>query len=235
MIVRTESDLRQAMQLDTETEHIEFKEAKADYDFEKLAAYCCALANEGGGSMVLGVTDVRPRRIVGSQAFTNLDRTKAGLFARLRWRVDAEEIATLEGRVLSFVVPGRPSGRPIHHGGRYLMRVGSSLHDMSPERLSTIITERTTDYSAELVSGADASAFDAAAVEEFRARWRRKSGNGDIAQWSAQEMLENAELTVDGEPTYAGLILLGTRKAVSRHLAQAEVIFEYRSFEASTP
>ena len=47
------------------------------------------------------------------------------------------------------------------------------------------------------------------------------------------ELLENAELTIDGKPTYAGLILLGSQKGLSRHLAQAEVVFEYRSTEAS--
>ena len=66
MIVGTEADLRQAMQLDSETEHVEFKEAKTKFHFEELADYCCALANEGGGSMVLGITDAKPRRIVGT-------------------------------------------------------------------------------------------------------------------------------------------------------------------------
>ena len=60
-----------------EDEHLEFKEAKNRYDFEELVKYCVALANEGGGTMILGVTDKRPRRIVGSQAFTDLERTKA--------------------------------------------------------------------------------------------------------------------------------------------------------------
>jgi len=32
-------------------------EAKSDFNFDKLAKYCCALANEGGGQLVLGVTD----------------------------------------------------------------------------------------------------------------------------------------------------------------------------------
>jgi predicted HTH transcriptional regulator len=81
MIVRTEADLRQAMQLDSETEHIEFKQAKNNFHFEDLAEYCCALANEGGGSIILGVTDVRPRRIVGTSAFDPPDRTKIGLTA----------------------------------------------------------------------------------------------------------------------------------------------------------
>jgi predicted HTH transcriptional regulator len=41
----------------------EFKEAKNNFHFEKLAKCCCALANAGGGKMILGVTDRRPRRI----------------------------------------------------------------------------------------------------------------------------------------------------------------------------
>jgi len=49
-----------------EGEHCEFKEAKSRYDFEKLVKYCAALANEGGGNFVLGVTDKRPRRVVGT-------------------------------------------------------------------------------------------------------------------------------------------------------------------------
>ena len=229
MIVRNEHDLLQALTLDTETEHVEFKEAKKGYDFEKLADYCCTLANEGGGTLILGVSDALPRQVVGTAAFDNLDRTKAGLFQRLRWRIDVEVIMTANKRVLAFLVPGRPTGRPIHHGGRYLMRVGSSLTDMTPERLSAIIHESTVDFSAELIAGADAAVFDAAAVAAFRARWQRKSGLSDIGQWSDGELLENAELTVEGEPTYAGLILLGTAKAVARHLAHAEVVFEYRS------
>ena len=66
-----------------EDEHLEFKEAKNNFHFESLVKYCAALANEGGGSIVLGVTDAHPRKVVGSQAFTNLERTKAGLIDRI--------------------------------------------------------------------------------------------------------------------------------------------------------
>ena len=63
-----------------EHEHLEFKEAKQQYDTTKLLRYCVALANEGGGYMVLGVSDKPPRRVVGSQAFaalTDLNKIKA--------------------------------------------------------------------------------------------------------------------------------------------------------------
>ena len=53
-----------------EDEHLEFKEAKTRFDFETLVKYCVALANEGGGRVILGVTDKQPRTVVGSQAFS---------------------------------------------------------------------------------------------------------------------------------------------------------------------
>lgn len=40
-----------------EDEHLEFKEAKQQIDFRKLAKYCTALANEGLGRLILGATD----------------------------------------------------------------------------------------------------------------------------------------------------------------------------------
>ena len=48
-------------------------------------------------------------------------------------------------------------------------------------------------------------------------------------------MLADAELAFDGRLTFAALVLFGTRAALGRRLAQAEVIFEYRSSEASGP
>ena len=235
MIVRTEAELRQAMLLQSESEHLEFKEAKSDYDFDKLADYCCALGNEGGGSIILGVTDKMPRRIVGTAAFSNLDRTKKGLFDRLHVRIETAVIKASEGRVLVFIVPSRPQGLPLHVNGRYLMRVGSSLTAMNPQQLATILREGTSDFSAEPVAGTTINLLDGDAIAEFRNRWQKKSGNSGIARWNDAKVLANAELTIDGVPTYASLILFGTDKAVGRHLAQAEAVFEYRSSKASLP
>ena len=41
----------------TETQNLEFKQAKNQYDNEKLYKYCVAIANEGGGLLILGVKD----------------------------------------------------------------------------------------------------------------------------------------------------------------------------------
>lgn len=59
-----------------EDEHLEFKEAKISFGFDKLCQYCAAIANEGGGHLCLGVSDRHPRRVVGTQAFQNPQAVK---------------------------------------------------------------------------------------------------------------------------------------------------------------
>lgn len=100
--------------LSNENERCEFKEAKTAYSQEKLIEYCVALANELGGKLIFGVSDVKPRRVVGSNAFRNLEDVKHRLLDVLRIRVNAEEILHPDGRVVIFSVPSRPIGMPIH-------------------------------------------------------------------------------------------------------------------------
>jgi len=216
-----------------EDEHLEFKEGKQNYHFEKLVKYCAALANEGGGRMILGVADPRPRRVVGSQAFTNLERTKAGLVERLRLRVEADALEHPDGRVVVFSVPSRPIGFPIAYQGAYWMRAGEDLVPMTPDQLKRIFGEGGPDFSAELCRGATLADLAPAAIQRFREKWVRKSRNRALAEMSDEQLLSDAELLVDGVATYAALVLFGTRRALGRHLAQAEVIFEYRSSAAS--
>lgn len=124
-----------------ENEHLEFKEAKSSFEFEELVNYSVALANEGGGRMVLGVANKQPRKVVGSQAFQDLERTKLGLMERLHLRVDAEALQLPEGRVVVFQVPPRPIGMPIQYKGAYWMRSGESLVPMTPDQLKRIFEE----------------------------------------------------------------------------------------------
>lgn len=116
----------------------EFKEASQNYHFEKLVDYCVALANEGGGKMILGVTDRRPRRVVGTAAFAEPGRTEGGLFERLRHRVPVEELYTSDGlRVVIVHVPARLPGTAWHHNGRYLKRAGEDLVPLGDAELKS--------------------------------------------------------------------------------------------------
>ncbi|MCC6908124.1 MAG: putative DNA binding domain-containing protein [Phycisphaerales bacterium] len=212
-----------------EDEHLEFKEAKNNFHFDKLVKYCAALANEGGGSIVLGVTDKRPRRVVGSNVFNDLERTKAGLIERLRLRIDAQELAHADGRVVVFTAPSRPIGVPIAVEGAYWMRAGEDLAPMTPDMLRRIFDEAGLDFSAEVCREATLADLDPAAITAFRTRWGRHSGSKGLAKRPVEALLQDAELILPAGITYAALILLGTRAALGRFLAQAEVIFEYRA------
>lgn len=129
-----------------EDEHLEFKEAKQQYDTTKLLRYCVALANEGGGHLVLGVSDKRPRQVVGTQAFQNRGEITARILDALRMRVDVQELEHPNGRVLVFAVPPRPAGTPLHHEGAYLMRAGEELVPMSSDQLKRIFAEGGPDW-----------------------------------------------------------------------------------------
>ena len=52
----TIEELEQWMQAPTESEGLEFKAARSGYDGGKLLDYCVAIANEGRGKFILGVT-----------------------------------------------------------------------------------------------------------------------------------------------------------------------------------
>ncbi|HJU82856.1 MAG TPA: ATP-binding protein [Holophagaceae bacterium] len=132
-----------------ETEHLEFKEARNLYDRDNLMKYCVAIANEGGGKLILGVSDSPPRQIVGSAAFPNTGDIAFQILTKLRFRVDVEELQHPEGRVLVFHIPPRPLGTAYTYEGAYLMRSGESLVAMSEDRLRQIFNEGQPDWLSE--------------------------------------------------------------------------------------
>ena len=103
----------------SETEHLEFKEAKAQFDFDRLLQYCVAIANEGAGVLLLGIANKPPRPVVGSNAYLNVTKTAEDLFQRLHFRVDVEEVQHPDGRVVVFHIPSRPLGHPHQVDGAY--------------------------------------------------------------------------------------------------------------------
>jgi ATP-dependent DNA helicase RecG len=234
-MIQNIADLRAAMRR-RENEHLEFKAARTRFDFENLCQYCAALANEGGGEIVLGVTDNRPRTIVGTDAFRNLEDTKLRLLNNLRLRIDALELSEKPSpRAVVFRAPSRPIGYPIRYKDVYWMRAGGSLIAMTPEKLQAIFAESGPDYSAEICPGVTLRDLNPEGISTFRSLWQSRSRSAELSKLSDAAVLERAELLVNRKVTYAALILLGFPSAIGRHLAQAEVVFEYRSNEASIP
>jgi ATP-dependent DNA helicase RecG len=141
--------LNRWIQATREDERLEFKEAKNTFDPIRLFKYCVALANEGGGKLILGVTDKPPRVVVGTRAFSNTADIQGRILDKLRFRVDVEEIQHPSGRVLVFHVPPRPIGTAYQFDGAYLMRSGEELVSMTEDRLRAIFGEGKPDWLSE--------------------------------------------------------------------------------------
>lgn len=223
-----------------EDERLEFKEARRQFDFDDLSKYMVALANEGGGHLVMGVTDKRPRKVVGTAAFNDYRNRQQQLTQNLQLRVQATELPHPDGRVLVWSVPGRHLGVPLQHKGTYWMRSGESLRGMTPDELRRIFEETAPDFSAEICAGATMAALDPAYLARFRELWARKEFRAEqdaeravqkeqrILALSDEETLSSCSLADERGLTYAALILFATPAALTRFLSQAEVIFEYR-------
>ncbi len=133
----------------SENQRLEFKEAKNQLNNKDLYAYCVAIANEGGGFLVLGIADKPPRAVVGTRAFNNPVAMAEKLFEIIGFRVDIEEVAHPDGRVLVFHIPSRPKGTAYHLDGAYLMRSGGRLVAMTEDQLRRIFAEGQPDWLEE--------------------------------------------------------------------------------------
>jgi ATP-dependent DNA helicase RecG len=218
-----------------EGENYQFKEWKNKDDLKEAVKICCALANCGGGKLILGVTDKRPRKIVGSTAFPQPERTRSDLMSKLRIRVDFNIYNHENKRVLVFDVASRSIGLPVQTDGGAWCYQGDSLVLMPEEIRRTIYAESGHDFSGEICNGLTLNNLDPNAIEIFRDKWTEYSGNKRIATLSAEQLLRDAEVVSDKGVTYAALILFGKHEPLLEYLPTAEVVFEYRPTEASGP
>jgi ATP-dependent DNA helicase RecG len=139
--VTTIAELEALVARPRENQNLEFKEAKDTFATPKIYRYCVAIANEGGGKLILGVTNGLPRQIVGTAAIPDTDHTASQIFNKLRFRVDVEALDHTDGRVVIFHIPSRPRGTAYQYEGAFLMRSTEETVSMSEDRLRKIFDE----------------------------------------------------------------------------------------------
>jgi ATP-dependent DNA helicase RecG len=218
-----------------EGEQFQFKEAKSRFDFNEAARCCCALANCGGGKLIFGISDKRPRQVVGSKAFDQPERTRKGLIDKLRVMVDFQLYEHEGKRILVFDVASRPIGLPVQVDGVAWWYEGDSLITLPENIRRRIYEEISFDFSSSICAEARLSDLDNTAIEAFRTKWLEKSNNKRIKNLSTEQLLRDCEAITDEGVTYAALVLFGKRASLGKLLPQAEIIFEYRSSYASGP
>jgi ATP-dependent DNA helicase RecG len=106
---------------------------------------------------------------------------------------------------------------------------------MTADMLRRIFDENRPDFTAEICEGATVEDLDPLAIEDFRRRWYARTRNPAILTLPSMQLLQDAELVVEGGITYAALVLLGRSRALSQYLAASEIVFEYRLNEAPGP
>lgn len=142
----TLEELEQIMSAPRETESLEFKSARTGFHGDRLMDYCVGICNDGGGRLILGVTNDLPREVVGTTAINDTQEMQKKILDKLHFEVKIEEIKHPNGRVLICHIPTRPPGTAVHHDGRYWMRSGEELRPMSPDRLRQIFEEGKPDW-----------------------------------------------------------------------------------------
>lgn len=237
-IEELEYELERLRVLTAETEVVEFKEAKRNFDFTKLGKYFSALSNEANlkgkpfAWLVFGIENKR-HNIVDSQfrpLRKDLDSIKGEIASKTTNRITFIEIFELqkpEGRVIMFQIPSAPKGFPIAFDGHYYGRDSEELVPLNLEEIERIRAQATTeDWSAAIVPHATMEDLDEIAISVARVNFKNKFPEKakDLDTWDDTTFLNKAKVTIKGKITRTAIILLG--KDESEHFinpAEAKV------------
>lgn len=244
--------LRELSLLKESEDHIEFKEAKHNFNWDGgahkdpkerrhcILGYVAALANEKGGKLVFGMKDHRPHEVVGSTFEQgNLGALEDAIYEKMQIRVPITEEfepskdAPNRKRVIIFNVPSRPIGKMLKFEGVPLMRTGESLREMSDAEMYKILSEQEPDFSAKPCEGLTMDDLDTEAIKVMKQRYAEKNDNAGFEGIPDEQALKDLDLLVEGKLNYAALVLLGKTKAIRKYMPQNNVVIEYRNDPAS--
>ena len=238
--------LKQLQLLRESEDHVEFKEAKRDFNFNGgshadpkkrrhcVLGYVAALANEGGGRMVFGMADQYPHQVVGSSfGLGKTGAMEAEIYKHLGIRVHIDEEYDDDKRVMIINIPSRPIGRILMYEGVGLMRAGEELREMSQDEMFAILSENEPDFSEKICDGLSIDDLDPEAIKELKDHYAVKNNNPAFKTLSTEQVLNDLNLMRRGGLTYAALILLGKSEAIRQYLPNNNVVIEYRRYPAS--
>lgn len=230
-------------------DRVEFKEARTNFPWNGgshteqkdrrkcYLGYIVALANEGGGHLVLGMADKVPHTVVGSDfAEGKIGALEDAVYAHLGIRVHIEELFDEnEHRVVVTQIPSRPLGRTLKFEGVPLMRTGDSLRNMSDEEVFKILSEQEPDFSALICKGLSMEDLDEEAITILKEKYARKQNNPAFEKLPTEQVLNDLSLGTTEGFTYASLILLGKNEALKKYLPNAQVNIEFRQSPSQIP
>lgn len=191
---------------------------------EDIASYCSAFANMEGGNLVMGVED-GTLHITGIQDFAGytpetlkskliqncINLPSEGLFTT--------EITTTDTNKTIWIltIPKHQTRRPVFVHNKAWQRIGESIVEITPERMSRILNEIEVpiDWSSEIIPDADITDLDTEAIKKAREQFaiRNPSKLSELEVWDDITFLNKARLTIQGKITRTALILLGKEES----------------------
>lgn len=197
-----------------------------------ILGYVTALCNEKGGSLVIGMEDKYPHKVVGTRQNENsTGELEANIYRDTGIRPKIYELyedeAEKKGRVLVIDVPSRPAGTVFKFEDVPLMRVGEELKPMSDEVYLSIIQENEPDFSQQICRDATLDELDPDALSVLKEKYAKKQNNPIFLTLSNRQILSDLQLITDEGVTNAAVILLGKEDFIKRVYPQASVMLEY--------
>ena len=198
-----------------------------------ILGYVVALANEGGGYLVLGLEDAYPHNVVGTkQNLNSLGELESKIYNELGIRTFIYEIFDKDGnRVVVIDVPSRPVGIVYTFEDVPLMRVGEDLLPMDQRTLLAILQEHEPDFSQMFCDNVTIDDLDHNAIRILKEKYSRKQKNPAFISLPDQQALNDLKLIVNGKVTNAAVLLVSKEEIIATHFPQAKVMHEYRNVD----
>ncbi len=226
--------LQQFLSTDDESEILEYKEAKNQYDLNKLGKYFSALSNEANligkneAWLIFGIKD--DKSVVGTnfrKDNKSLHNLKAEIANQTTNRITFKEIYELEvsgKRVVLLQIPSAPKGLPVSWKGHYYGRDSSELQPLNLEELERIRGQNSDfDWSVQICEDATIEDLSNEAIQKARELYAIKNPKleDDIKLWDDTTFLNKAKITIKGKITNTAILLLG--KSESEYLLSPSV------------
>ena len=209
-----------------ENEIVEFKEAKNQFDKDKLGQYFSALSNEANlkkksqAWLVLGVKN--DKTIVGTTiSEKQLNEYKLEIANHTSPKlsfIDVHRVIYQDKMVLLMEIPSAPQGMPVSWKGFWYGRDGESLGSLNMVEMDAIRNQvKSLDWSAQIIPDASIQDLSEVAIKKAREQFTIKNPNlsNEISEWDDLTFLNKAKITTQNKITNTAILLLG--KPESEH------------------
>lgn len=213
----------------SESEVVEFKEARSNYSFNDIGKYFSALSNEANlrglqeAWLVFGISD--DKQIVGTEyrkqgGLQSLKKEIVGSTNERLTFLEIYELTMEKCRIIAFQIPPAIRGIPTTWQGAAYAREHESICPLPMNKVDLIRSQIGMDWSKEIVEEATIDDLDSEAICRARELFSKRQNDRKKAQEILQklsdiEVLNKAGITIKGKITRTALLLLG--KSESAH------------------